>query len=104
MFTNDMKEKNNKCVDIEDLDDDTVQRMLLYMYTATLPDFQWDSACNLYAAANKYEILSLKNVILKLSKNRTFLHSKKMALVSSKRFGVDFFSIEEESCTFYIRR
>ncbi|GFQ71300.1 TD and POZ domain-containing protein 3 [Trichonephila clavata] len=60
MFTNDMRESNGECVDIEDLDDDTVQRMLLYMYTATLQDLQWDSACNLYTAADKYEILSLK--------------------------------------------
>ncbi|GFY68314.1 TD and POZ domain-containing protein 3 [Trichonephila inaurata madagascariensis] len=61
MFTNDMKERNSECVNIEDLDDDTVQRMLQYMYTATVPDLQWDSACNLYTAANKYVILSLKS-------------------------------------------
>ncbi|PRD22121.1 UNVERIFIED_CONTAM: Tdpoz2 [Trichonephila clavipes] len=61
MFTNDMREKNSECVDIEDLDDGTVQRLLLYIYTATLQDLQWDSACNLYAAADKYEILSLKS-------------------------------------------
>ncbi|GFY40920.1 hypothetical protein TNIN_430021 [Trichonephila inaurata madagascariensis] len=60
MFNN-MKEKHSECVDIEDLDDDTVKRMLLYMYTVTLPDLQWDSACNLYTAAHKYEILSLKS-------------------------------------------
>ncbi|GFT86870.1 TD and POZ domain-containing protein 1 [Trichonephila clavipes] len=61
MFTIDMKEKSSGCVDIDDLDDDTVQRMLLYIYTATMPDLQWNSACNLYAAADKYEILSLKS-------------------------------------------
>ncbi|GFY56062.1 hypothetical protein TNIN_348831 [Trichonephila inaurata madagascariensis] len=61
MFTSDMKEKSTGSVYIEDLDDDTVQRMLLYIYTATMPDLLWDSACNLYAAADKYEILSLKS-------------------------------------------
>ncbi|GFY65735.1 TD and POZ domain-containing protein 3 [Trichonephila inaurata madagascariensis] len=61
MFTNDMREKDSECVMIEDLDDDTVQRMLQYIYTATVPDLQWDSACNLYTAADKYEILSLKS-------------------------------------------
>ncbi|GFQ92096.1 TD and POZ domain-containing protein 1-like [Trichonephila clavata] len=61
MFTNDMRERNSECVNIEDLSDDTVQSMLLYIYTATLPDLQWDSACSLYTAADKYEILSLKN-------------------------------------------
>ncbi|GFY65734.1 hypothetical protein TNIN_94081 [Trichonephila inaurata madagascariensis] len=61
MFTNDMRERNCEGVNIEDLDDDTVQRMLQYIYTATVPDLQWDSACNLYTAADKYEILSLKS-------------------------------------------
>ncbi|GFY57133.1 TD and POZ domain-containing protein 3 [Trichonephila inaurata madagascariensis] len=61
MFNNDMRERSSECVNIEDLDEDTVQRMLLYLYTATLPDLQWDSACNLYTASDKYEILSLKN-------------------------------------------
>ncbi|GFT35069.1 TD and POZ domain-containing protein 3 [Trichonephila clavipes] len=61
MFNNDMKEKNSEYVYIEDLDDDTVQRMLLYIYTATVPDLQWDIACDLYTAADKYEILSLKS-------------------------------------------
>ncbi|GFY65737.1 hypothetical protein TNIN_94111 [Trichonephila inaurata madagascariensis] len=32
------------------------------MYTATVPDLQWDSACNLYSATDKYEILSLKSM------------------------------------------
>ncbi|GFR16968.1 tdpoz2 [Trichonephila clavata] len=53
MFNSDMRERNSKCVNIEDLDDDTVQRMLLYVYTATLPDFQWDIACDLYAATDR---------------------------------------------------
>ncbi|GFX68683.1 hypothetical protein TNCV_1800961 [Trichonephila clavipes] len=33
MFTTDMKEKIQECVDITDLEDDTVHRMLLYIYT-----------------------------------------------------------------------
>ncbi|GFY68312.1 hypothetical protein TNIN_219511 [Trichonephila inaurata madagascariensis] len=61
MFTNDMRERNSECVNIEDLDDDTVQSMLLYMYTATLPDLDWDSACNLYTAADKYDMLRLRS-------------------------------------------
>ncbi|GFY43696.1 hypothetical protein TNIN_402661 [Trichonephila inaurata madagascariensis] len=61
MFENDMREKNGECVDIEDLDDDTIQRFLLYMYTDTLLYLQWESAYNLYVAADKYEILSLKS-------------------------------------------
>ncbi|GFY76241.1 hypothetical protein TNIN_17031 [Trichonephila inaurata madagascariensis] len=61
MFTHNMKEKNSEYVYMEDLNDDTVQRLLQYIYTATLLDLQWDSACNLYAAADKYEIPSLKS-------------------------------------------
>ncbi|GFY46574.1 hypothetical protein TNIN_64811 [Trichonephila inaurata madagascariensis] len=61
IFIHDERPKNSEYVYIEDLNDDTVQRLLLYMYTATLLDLQWDSACNLYAAANKYEIASLKS-------------------------------------------
>ncbi|GFU07237.1 speckle-type POZ protein A [Nephila pilipes] len=60
MFTNDMREKVSECISIEDLEDDTVQRMLLYMYTDELEGLQWESARGLYAAADKYEILSLK--------------------------------------------
>ncbi|GFX41324.1 TD and POZ domain-containing protein 5 [Trichonephila clavipes] len=61
MFITDMKEKSTGCVDIEDLDDDTVERMLLYIYTSMFQDLQLNSACNLYVAADKYEILSLKS-------------------------------------------
>ncbi|XP_055952083.1 speckle-type POZ protein-like isoform X4 [Argiope bruennichi] len=60
MFTNNMKEKSSKIVDIKDLDDDTVHRMLLYIYTAKVEDLCWESAFQLYMAADKYEILSLK--------------------------------------------
>ncbi|KAF8796454.1 TD and POZ domain-containing protein 1 [Argiope bruennichi] len=55
-----MKEKNSGHVDITDLEDDTVQRMLEYMYTDSLADMQLEGACKLYAAADKYQILSMK--------------------------------------------
>ncbi|GFS60620.1 hypothetical protein TNIN_366041 [Trichonephila inaurata madagascariensis] len=61
MLTTDMKEKIQECVDIPDLEDDTVRRMLLYMYTNALEDLQWESALKLYAAADKYEIFALKS-------------------------------------------
>ncbi|KAF8771305.1 TD and POZ domain-containing protein 5 [Argiope bruennichi] len=60
MFKNNMKEKSSKIVEIEDLDDDTVYQMLLYIYTANIDDLQWESALQLYEAADKYEILTLK--------------------------------------------
>ncbi|GFU07712.1 hypothetical protein NPIL_350791 [Nephila pilipes] len=61
MFATDMKENIQECVDIPDLDDDTVRRMLLYVYTNALEDLQWESALRLYAAADKYEIVALKS-------------------------------------------
>ncbi|GIY91913.1 TD and POZ domain-containing protein 5 [Caerostris extrusa] len=62
LFSTDMKERTKECVDITDFDGETVRRLLLYMYTDTLEeDLQCQSACQLYAAADKYAVLSLKN-------------------------------------------
>ncbi|GIZ00758.1 speckle-type POZ protein-like B [Caerostris extrusa] len=62
MFSTDMKERTKECVDITDLDSETVRRLLLYIYTDALEeDLQCQSACQLYAAADKYAVLSLKN-------------------------------------------
>ncbi|GFR29110.1 tdpoz3 [Trichonephila clavata] len=33
MFTTEMKEKTQECIDIPDLEDDTLHKMLLYVYT-----------------------------------------------------------------------
>ncbi|GFY38474.1 hypothetical protein TNIN_20521 [Trichonephila inaurata madagascariensis] len=61
MLRTDMKEKIQACVDIPDLEDDTVHQMLLYMYTNALEGLGWERSLNLYAAADKYEIVSLKS-------------------------------------------
>ncbi|GFR30517.1 TD and POZ domain-containing protein 5 [Trichonephila clavata] len=61
MFSNDMKEKTQGCVDVTDLDDDTVLRMLLYIYTDKMEDLHWESVCQLHAAADKYDIASLRS-------------------------------------------
>ncbi|GBM75418.1 TD and POZ domain-containing protein 2 [Araneus ventricosus] len=61
MFSHDMKEKNSGHVDITDFEDDTIHRMLLYIYADSLEGLQFESASKLYVAADKYEILSLKN-------------------------------------------
>ncbi|GFQ66651.1 TD and POZ domain-containing protein 3 [Trichonephila clavata] len=60
MFTNDMKEKSKGCVEISDLDADTVRQMLHYMYTDAVEDLSWENALKLYTAADKYEIKALK--------------------------------------------
>ncbi|GBN96484.1 Speckle-type POZ protein [Araneus ventricosus] len=61
MFTTDMREKTTDCVIIEDLDADTVRRMLLYLYSDTLEDLDWEKAKSLYFAADKYNIAGLKH-------------------------------------------
>ncbi|GBN77987.1 TD and POZ domain-containing protein 5 [Araneus ventricosus] len=60
MFTNDMREKNSGHVDITDVEDETVRRMLLYIYADVLEDMQFESASKLYSAADKYAVFSLK--------------------------------------------
>ncbi|GIY70771.1 speckle-type POZ protein-like B [Caerostris darwini] len=70
MFSNDMREKSNNFVDITDLEADTVRRLLLYVYSDTLEVLDWESARNLYVAADKYDINSLKyKCVLYLKQN-----------------------------------
>ncbi|GIY17058.1 BTB and MATH domain-containing protein 43 [Caerostris extrusa] len=61
MFTNDTKASAKECVEIPDVDSDTMRQMLRYVYADTLNDLQWEIACKLYAAAVKYDIFSLKD-------------------------------------------
>ncbi|XP_055951559.1 speckle-type POZ protein-like [Argiope bruennichi] len=62
IFSSKVNERENDCVDMEELDDDTVNRMLNYIYTSNVEDLTWKSASNLYEAASKYAILNLKNL------------------------------------------
>ncbi|CAL1294973.1 unnamed protein product [Larinioides sclopetarius] len=61
MFSNDMKEKTNGCVDVSDLQDETVRRFLLYLYTDQLEDLTWDDALHLFKAADKYAVIALRD-------------------------------------------
>ncbi|GBM30549.1 TD and POZ domain-containing protein 3 [Araneus ventricosus] len=60
MFGTDMKEKNSGCVNITDVDSQTLRRLLLYIYTDTLDDLEVKTATELYEAADKYSITNLK--------------------------------------------
>ncbi|GBO31060.1 Speckle-type POZ protein B [Araneus ventricosus] len=61
LFTKDMNVNDNKdSIDIEDLDDKTLNRLLLFMYADVLDDLNWEIACKLYYAAHKYQIHCLK--------------------------------------------
>ncbi|XP_055953846.1 uncharacterized protein LOC129989372 [Argiope bruennichi] len=60
MFTTDMREKKQSFVEINDVDADTMRRMLSFMYSDTLDDLDYESTKSLYFAADKYCIISLK--------------------------------------------
>ncbi|GBM23464.1 Speckle-type POZ protein [Araneus ventricosus] len=60
IFTKDTKNETDNIVVIEDLDADTVRRLLFYMYTDALHDYLWENIMNLFSAADKYNVLSLK--------------------------------------------
>ncbi|GBN03061.1 TD and POZ domain-containing protein 1 [Araneus ventricosus] len=81
MFSNDMKEKINDSVDIPDLNDDTVFRMLQYIYSAEVEELEWRSAIQLYEAADKYEILTLRDECSSYLKNNLCRNKACEALV-----------------------
>ncbi|KAF8789888.1 TD and POZ domain-containing protein 5 [Argiope bruennichi] len=61
MFSTEMKERINGCVDVSDLDDKTVIQFLVYMYTDQLDqNLEWDDVLKLYRTADKYAVTSLK--------------------------------------------
>ncbi|KAF8771281.1 Speckle-type POZ protein like [Argiope bruennichi] len=66
---NEEEEKESDFINIEDLEDDTVKRMLDYIYTSNVEILTWESASKLYEAANKYAILNLKNLCSSYLKN-----------------------------------
>lgn len=60
MFESDMVEKLSGSVTIEDISSSVMKRMLTYIYTSDLRDLTMTDAQELYRAADKYEILDLK--------------------------------------------
>ena len=71
MLSSDMQESSSNEVKIEDLDADTVQKMLSFMYTGTLPNIKESKDTDkLLYAAEKYQLEHLKNICSnKLAKN-----------------------------------
>ncbi|CAL1293164.1 unnamed protein product [Larinioides sclopetarius] len=90
MFSNNMKEKNSGHVNITDIEDDTVHRMLLYMYTDSLKDLQFESASKLYVAADKYQIPSLKSrCSFFLKENLSPTRSSEILILSDQHQDID---------------
>ncbi|GIX77930.1 speckle-type POZ protein B [Caerostris extrusa] len=61
MFSSGMKESTCDRVDIQDLDDDTVQLASVHVHHRHRP-VDWERARRLYAAADKYAVLPLKKM------------------------------------------
>ncbi|GFR23445.1 tdpoz3 [Trichonephila clavata] len=106
MFSDDTKEKNKGSVDVVDLDDDTLHRMLLYMYTCSLEDLKWESVLRLYEAADKYEILSLRKKCSAFLEDRLTPTNACDALVLADRHQTHFkdvvqnYILDRERCVF----
>ncbi|GBN14700.1 Speckle-type POZ protein B [Araneus ventricosus] len=62
MLTSNMEEKAKNMMDISDLEEDTVRRMLTFMYTDMAGNVDWDTAKKLYFAGDKYCLLTLKRI------------------------------------------
>ncbi|KAF8771469.1 TD and POZ domain-containing protein 4 [Argiope bruennichi] len=83
MFSSDMKENVNRCVDMSDLQDETVRRFLLYLYSDQLEDLKWDDALQLYKVADKYAVFSLVHKCSTFLKNNLNLENVCEALMHS---------------------
>ncbi|GBN31498.1 TD and POZ domain-containing protein 5 [Araneus ventricosus] len=60
MFTGEMKEKTSKCVEIEDLENYTLEKFLAFLYTDSFEESEWNAVVELYYAADKYQVEGLK--------------------------------------------
>ncbi|GBM48179.1 hypothetical protein AVEN_138309-1 [Araneus ventricosus] len=54
------RDRNTNLVQINNEDDDTLQKVIYFLYTDTIPDMHWEVAKKLYKAAIKYKIELLK--------------------------------------------
>ncbi|CAL1271329.1 unnamed protein product [Larinioides sclopetarius] len=61
-LTSDMNARSTDCIHIDDLENDVVQQMLLFLYSDSIENLQWENATRLYYAADKYKIGKLREV------------------------------------------
>ena len=59
MFSHNMKEAEENKVTVEDIDGDTLEEMLIFMYSGKVKNLQ-EKAAELLAAAEKYQLMDLK--------------------------------------------
>ncbi|KAF8770767.1 TD and POZ domain-containing protein 1-like [Argiope bruennichi] len=97
MFTTDMIEKRDSSIEIKDLDADTVRQMLLFMYSENLDKLDYEKAKSLYFAADKYNIVSLKQKSSNfLKENLPFLNCCDILLLAEKHQDHDLKSYVED--------
>ncbi|GFS60099.1 speckle-type POZ protein [Trichonephila clavipes] len=68
MFKNDMKESQEKTVDISDIGISVLRSMLVYIYTGNTEDINMSNAVDLLFAADKYQLMKLKKVCVEYLK------------------------------------
>ncbi|CAL1285614.1 unnamed protein product [Larinioides sclopetarius] len=60
MLTHDLKVKNTDCIQVDDMENDTFEQFLLFLYSDDTEISQWKSASRLWSAAAKYQVGKLK--------------------------------------------
>ncbi|CAL1299421.1 unnamed protein product [Larinioides sclopetarius] len=66
MFENDMREVNNNVVTITDIKMNVLKILISFLYTGKLPDCDVDMICELYYAADKYDVAELRQICVDL--------------------------------------
>ncbi|EPS73986.1 hypothetical protein M569_00766, partial [Genlisea aurea] len=61
MFQHDLKEKESSTIDIEDMNTESATSLLRYMYGTIKPGEFWKHRLALLSAANKYDMMDLKD-------------------------------------------
>ncbi|GIY87146.1 speckle-type POZ protein [Caerostris extrusa] len=89
MFTYDAKDNAIKDIELPDLYPDTVSKMLKFIYTGTVEDLHECNAVNLYFAADKYKLLSLKSKCSEFLKATLSLSNIVDALELAERYPDD---------------
>ncbi|GBO28220.1 Speckle-type POZ protein B [Araneus ventricosus] len=89
MLTNNMKENEKNLVVISDVDANTVRRMLTFIYTDTTGDLNWETASQLYIAADKYGIMNLKHICANVLERNLCVSNVREALLLSNMHGDD---------------
>ncbi|KAF8788882.1 TD and POZ domain-containing protein 2 [Argiope bruennichi] len=74
-------------IDIEEMDSATLKNFLTYIYSGTLENFvEWEDICNLYVAADKYFVRSLRHICSRQLSTRISMENSEHLLTLSHFF------------------